>query len=242
MLGICFDMYAGAPVGSDDGFIGRSVCGLLSLSKSKGVETMSLSCPIPLHDYPHVLLAHGGGGTLMRDLIQKMIASSFENSCLASLHDGAVLPTTSKRLAFTTDSYVVQPLFFPGGDIGQLAICGTVNDLSVMGAKPLYLSTSLIIEEGLEQDVLRKIVLSIKKTAQKASELGFDSFTTVMSLSPWKKEDVLNQMGKMFAHKFKINFLEANFKKKDGFRKSVELSRQHGLYRQNYCGCKYSIR
>jgi predicted adenine nucleotide alpha hydrolase (AANH) superfamily ATPase len=95
-------------------------------------------------------------------------------------------------------------------------------------------------EKGKRCDIC--YAMRLKKTAQKASELGFDSFTTVMSLSPWKKADVLNQMGKMFAHKYKINFLEANFKKKDGFRKSVELSKQHGLYRQNYCGCKYSIR
>jgi len=94
-------------------------------------------------------------------------------------------------------------------------------------------------EKGKRCDIC--YAMRLKKTAQKASELGFDSFTTVMSLSPWKKADVLNQMGKMFAHKYKINFLEANFKRKDGFRKSVELSKQHGLYRQNYCGCKYSI-
>ena len=95
-------------------------------------------------------------------------------------------------------------------------------------------------EKGKRCDIC--YAMRLKKTAQKASELGFDSFTTVMSLSPWKKADVLNHMGKMFAHKYKINFLEANFKRKDGFRKSVELSKQHGLYRQNYCGCKYSIR
>jgi len=95
-------------------------------------------------------------------------------------------------------------------------------------------------EKGKRCDIC--YAMRLKKTAQKASELGFDSFTTVMSLSPWKKADVLNQLGKMFAHKYKINFLEANFKKKDGFRKSIELSKQHGLYRQNYCGCKYSMR
>lgn len=95
-------------------------------------------------------------------------------------------------------------------------------------------------EKGKRCDIC--YAMRLKKTAQKASTLGFDSFTTVMSLSPWKKADVLNQMGKMFAHKYKIDFLEANFKKKDGFRKSVELSKQHELYRQDYCGCKYSIR
>jgi len=93
-------------------------------------------------------------------------------------------------------------------------------------------------EKGKRCDIC--YAMRLKKTAQKASDLGFDTFTTVMSLSPWKKADVLNQTGKMFAHKYKINYLEADFKKKDGFRKSVELSKLHGLYRQHYCGCIYS--
>ncbi|MFP4082106.1 MAG: epoxyqueuosine reductase QueH [Candidatus Aminicenantes bacterium] len=84
--------------------------------------------------------------------------------------------------------------------------------------------------------------LRLNKTAQKASSLGFDGFTTVMSLSPWKKADVLNRMGRMFARRYGLNFLEANFKKKDGFKKSVELSKRYDLYRQNYCGCRYSLR
>lgn len=82
----------------------------------------------------------------------------------------------------------------------------------------------------------------LKKTAEMASALDFDIFTTVMSLSPWKKSDVLNRLGKMFAHRYKLNFHEANFKKQDGFRKSVESSKRYGLYRQDYCGCKYSMR
>jgi predicted adenine nucleotide alpha hydrolase (AANH) superfamily ATPase len=93
-------------------------------------------------------------------------------------------------------------------------------------------------EKGLRCDVCYAIRL--ERTANKAAELGFDSFTTVMSLSPWKKAEVINRIGRMFAHRFNIEFLEANFKKKDGFKKSTELSRQHGLYRQNYCGCLYS--
>jgi len=95
-------------------------------------------------------------------------------------------------------------------------------------------------EKGRRCDIC--YAMRLEKTAQKASELGFDIFATVMSLSPWKKADVLNRLGRMFARKYKINFLEANFKKKDGFRKSVELSKSHGLYRQNYCGCKYSMK
>jgi predicted adenine nucleotide alpha hydrolase (AANH) superfamily ATPase len=95
-------------------------------------------------------------------------------------------------------------------------------------------------EKGRRCDVCYAIRL--EKTARKASELGYDMFTTVMSLSPLKKADVLNRIGRMFSRKFRIDFLEANFKKKDGFKKSVELSKSHGIYRQNYCGCVYSQR
>jgi len=95
-------------------------------------------------------------------------------------------------------------------------------------------------ERGRRCDICYAIRLA--KTARRASELGFDAFTTVMSLSPLKKANVLNKMGRMFARRYKIDFLEADFKKKDGFKKSVELSKQHGLYRQNYCGCVYSMR
>ncbi len=95
-------------------------------------------------------------------------------------------------------------------------------------------------EKGLRCDVC--YAMRLEKTAKKASELGYDMFTTVMSLSPLKKADVLNRVGKMFSNKFRIDFLEADFKKKDGFKKSVELSKSHGVYRQNYCGCLYSQR
>jgi predicted adenine nucleotide alpha hydrolase (AANH) superfamily ATPase len=95
-------------------------------------------------------------------------------------------------------------------------------------------------EKGRRCDVC--YAMRLERTAEKAAELGFDGFTTVMSLSPWKKADVMNRIGRMFGHRFKIEFLEANFKKKDGFKKSTELSQKHGLYRQNYCGCVYSQR
>ncbi|MFB0564947.1 MAG: epoxyqueuosine reductase QueH [Candidatus Aminicenantaceae bacterium] len=93
-------------------------------------------------------------------------------------------------------------------------------------------------EKGRRCDIC--YALRLEKTARKASELGSDIFTTIMSLSPWKKADVLNRIGLMFANRYKIDFLEANFKKKDGFKKSIEMSRCHKLYRQNYCGCIYS--
>jgi predicted adenine nucleotide alpha hydrolase (AANH) superfamily ATPase len=95
-------------------------------------------------------------------------------------------------------------------------------------------------EKGKRCDVC--YAMRLKRTAQKASELGFEMFTTIMSLSPWKKVDVINKLGQLYAQKYNIQFLEADFKKKDGFRKSVELSKRHKLYRQNYCGCVYSKR
>lgn len=127
-----------------------------------------LSCPIPKSDYDKVLLAHGGGGTLSQQLIQKLFFSQFDNDVLNIHHDSAMFELNGSRLAFTTDSYVVQPIFFPGGNIGDLAINGTVNDLSVSGSKPLYISVGFIIEEGFEIEELWKIVLSMKAAANKA--------------------------------------------------------------------------
>lgn len=125
-----------------------------------------LSCPIPKSDYDRVLLAHGGGGTLSHQLIQKLFFSQFDNDILNVHHDSAMFNINGSKIAFTTDSYVVQPIFFPGGNIGDLAINGTVNDLSVSGAKPLYISVGFIIEEGFEIEELWKIVLSMKQAAK----------------------------------------------------------------------------
>ena len=127
-----------------------------------------LACPIPKSDYEHVLLAHGGGGTLSHQLISKLFYSQFDNEFLNQQHDSAVFNIDKSRLAFTTDSYVVQPIFFPGGNIGELAINGTVNDLIVSGAIPIYISVGFIIEEGLLIEDLWKIVLSMKEAARKA--------------------------------------------------------------------------
>ncbi|MCG8403952.1 MAG: hydrogenase expression/formation protein HypE [Phycisphaerales bacterium] len=126
------------------------------------------SCPVPMKDYPRVLLAHGGGGTLMRELIEKIFLPAFDNDELAQRHDAAVVEVGSTKLAFTTDSYVVHPLFFPGGDIGSLAVHGTVNDLAMSGARPLYLSTGFIIEEGLPMETLSRVVQSMRDAAHGA--------------------------------------------------------------------------
>jgi len=130
------------------------------------LKDFTLSCPLPISDYPTVTLAHGGGGKLMHQLIEKMILPAFNNSLLETRHDGAVFELGGARLAFTTDSYVVNPLFFPGGDIGSLAINGTVNDLSMCGARPVYLSCGLILEEGLAMETLWAVVQSLKQSAE----------------------------------------------------------------------------
>lgn len=125
-------------------------------------------CPIPKSDYEHVLLAHGGGGKLTRQLIDKMFYAELGNEYLTRGHDGAFLPSPGQTLAFTTDSFVVDPIFFPGGNIGDLAINGTVNDLACCGAIPRYISLAFILEEGLPMEDLWEIVKSIRKAADKA--------------------------------------------------------------------------
>ena len=116
-----------------------------------------------------VLLAHGSGGSLSHELIRDLFVRYFDNALLASMGDSAILDDLPPgRLALTTDSYVVQPLFFPGGDIGELAVCGTVNDLAVMGARPLYLTAGFILEEGLPMADLERVVVSMAATAREA--------------------------------------------------------------------------
>lgn len=126
------------------------------------------ACPLPLSDYPHVQLAHGGGGRLSRSLVEGMFVKSFDNPVLRRLHDGALLQVNGSRLAFTTDSFVIRPLFFPGGNIGSLSVHGTVNDLAMCGARPLALSTAFILEEGLEMQKLWRIVSSLSDAAAQA--------------------------------------------------------------------------
>ena len=115
-----------------------------------------------------VVLAHGGGGRLSHDLVRDRMVGVWGDEVLARLDDAGLVEVGASRLAFTTDSYVVKPLFFPGGDIGKLAVCGTVNDLAVMGAEPLYISCGLIVEEGLALEVLDRIVASMGEVAKAA--------------------------------------------------------------------------
>jgi len=127
---------------------------------------LSATCPIPISDYPHITLAHGGGGRLTQMLIEQMFVPAFANAALETLHDGAILDVSGARLAFSTDSFVVHPIFFPGGDIGSLAVHGTVNDLAMCGARPLALSSALILEEGLPMSDLWRIVQSMQNAAR----------------------------------------------------------------------------
>jgi hydrogenase expression/formation protein HypE len=126
------------------------------------------TCPAPVLDHKAIVLGHGSGGKLTHQLIQKMILPAFRNPTLETQHDGAVLPINGARIAFSADSYVVNPIFFPGGNIGDLAINGTVNDLAMCGAQPKYLSASFIIEEGLAMDDFWRILCSMKDAAAAA--------------------------------------------------------------------------
>src|SRR5262245_31407097 len=135
-------------------------------------EAFELACPAPKPETERVLLAHGSGGRLTSQLIEEMVVPAFRNPALDALDDQAVLALSAAgsgaRIAFTTDSYVVTPLFFPGGDIGELAVNGTINDLAVGGARPLALSLAFILEEGLALDELARVIESVRAAAARA--------------------------------------------------------------------------
>jgi len=126
------------------------------------------SCPLPLADYPTIVMGHGGGGKLGNELVEHLFLPAFRNPALENLGDAAVLELSSGKIAMSTDSFVVQPLFFPGGNIGELAVNGTVNDLAVSGAEPKFLSASFILEEGFPLAQLAAIVQSMAAAAATA--------------------------------------------------------------------------
>ncbi|MEW2454024.1 hydrogenase expression/formation protein HypE [Streptomyces albus] len=126
------------------------------------------SCPAPLRDHSVVVLGHGGGGALSAELVETVFAPAYGNDILAALGDSAVVPLGGRRLAFSTDSYTVRPLFFPGGSIGDLAVNGTVNDLAMSGATPAHLSTAFLLEEGVGMDVVRKVAQAVGSAARAA--------------------------------------------------------------------------
>ena len=145
--------------GAVHGQLGGDLCGVVQVRPEEMTRTMAT-------EPERILLAHGGGGQLTNQLIRERIVPKFQNETLAELTDAARLELPSPAICFTTDSYVVKPLFFRGGDIGKLAVCGTVNDLAVSGSKPVALSLSLIIEEGFEVELLDRILQSTSDAAR----------------------------------------------------------------------------
>ena len=137
------------------------------------IDFSGWTCPLPLRDLPNIVMGHGGGGSLTAELVEHLFLPAFANQTLNALGDSAQLDlnglmTSGARLAFSTDSYVVQPLFFPGGNIGDLAINGTVNDVAMSGARPLYLSAGFILEEGLPLESLGRIAATMGTAARRA--------------------------------------------------------------------------
>jgi hydrogenase expression/formation protein HypE len=126
------------------------------------------TCPVPQSQYDRILLGHGSGGTLSNDLIRKVFVPGFGDPTLAALEDQATVNLAGARIAFTTDSFVVRPIFFPGGDVGKLAIHGTVNDLAVGGARPMFISAAFILEEGFPLEDLKRVVGSMKQACEEA--------------------------------------------------------------------------
>jgi len=136
--------------------------------RSAVVESRPIANPESKIENDHIVLAHGGGGELTKQLLEQHILGALSNPLLDPLTDGAVIPTAAGSICMTTDAYVVQPVEFPGGDIGNLAVCGAVNDLAVMGAVPQALSLALIIEEGLPIATLERVIRSIAESARRA--------------------------------------------------------------------------
>ncbi len=147
---------------------------------SSDAGLLGASCPIPITNYSEIVLAHGSGGKLSHQLMEKMVLPQFRNELLDPLHDGAIFSLGGERVAFSTDSYVVNPIFFPGGDIGKLAVHGTVNDLAMCGARPLYLSVGFILEEGLAMEEFWRVVQSMRTAADTAGVMLVTGDTKVV--------------------------------------------------------------
>lgn len=162
------------------------------------------SCPLPISSHDTIQLAHGSGGKMTNDLIRKLFLWAFDNSELNRQDDNAVIEIDGKRFTFTTDSFVVDPIFFPDSDIGELAVNGTINDVSIGGAIPLYLSVGMIIEEGFSLDDLRKIVVSIKKAAEKADVSVVTGDTKVVNKGKGDKIFINTSGIGVIKHDFKI--------------------------------------
>ena len=138
------------------------------LPVSAALDIEAWTCPAPLRDRPRVVMGHGGGGVLSAELVEQVVLPGLGGAAPAALTDSAVVELGGARLAFSTDSYVVRPLFFPGGSIGDLAVNGTVNDLAMSGARAAYLSCGFILEEGVELDVVTRVSEALGAAARTA--------------------------------------------------------------------------
>jgi hydrogenase expression/formation protein HypE len=190
------------------------------------VKDFRLQCPTPLNDSEHVQLAHGGGGRRMHELLEGLLLSNFSNPMLLERHDGAILNIGGVRIAFTTDSYVVRPLFFPGGDIGTLAINGTVNDLAMCGARPLYLSSALILEEGLSMAILRRVVESMRAAAAAAKVQLVTGDTKVVDKG--KGDEIFINTAGVGVLEHDVSILPRNVRPGDAILLSGDIGR-HGI-------------
>jgi len=151
------------------------------MNREIAVDLLGAVCPTPIFNHKQIVLGHGSGGKLTSELIQKVFVPAFNNDYLSRLDDQAVLQLNGSRVAFTTDAFVVTPIFFPGGDIGRLAINGTVNDLAMSGAKPLYIAAAFILEEGLATEELQRVVNSMSAAAREANVLLVTGDTKVVN-------------------------------------------------------------
>jgi hydrogenase expression/formation protein HypE len=195
-------------------------------NSNKENTDFNLSCPVPLHGHKTIQMAHGGGGKLMHDLINKVFIPNFDKNGTNIEHDGAVFDIGDSKLAFTTDSYVIDPLFFPGGNIGELSVYGTVNDLAMCGAKPLYISCALIIEEGFPVETLEKIIGSMKYAADKAGVQIITGDTKVVDKG--KGDGIfINTAGIGLVEK-NVNISPANIKPGDAVILNGDIGR-HGI-------------
>lgn len=162
-------------------------------------------CPLPITSHDTIQLSHGSGGKMMNNLISKLFLWAFENPYLNKLDDQAVLEINGQRLAFSTDSFVVDPIFFPGGNIGELAVNGTVNDVCMSGAKPLFLSAGFIIEEGFSLEELKQIVESIRAAAAQAGVVIATGDTKVVNRGKGDKLFINTTGIGLIEHKFVIS-------------------------------------
>src|SRR6185503_8082646 len=179
--GIRRALYPRASARRPDGVVGRRVRGVLQLWPVPGGQRgMTIACPTPLTDIARVQLGHGSGGKLSAALVRERFLPHFDNPILAQLGDAAIVDVAGQQLAMSTDTFVVQPLEFPGGNIGSLAVHGTVNDLAMMGARPEWMSAAFVLEEGLPLDVLDRIVQAMAEAARAANVLLVTGDTKVV--------------------------------------------------------------